>query len=77
MKPDLMTVGEAAHFFGVGPDWVRRLIHMGRLPATRTRGGRLLITGEAAEAYIRRRAERLAEQVAREGERIRELGGES
>src|SRR5947199_10787224 len=50
------TVGEAAELLGVSPDTVRRWVDSGQLPATRTKGGRRTVDGQALARFLTERA---------------------
>ena len=58
-----LTLPEAAGAVGLSVAWTRRLIHDGRIPATRRRG-RLFIAPAAVEAYRATRARPAAEAPA-------------
>ena len=45
------TIGRAAELLGVSPDTVRRWADSGKLPATRTPGGRRLIDGPSLAQF--------------------------
>jgi len=45
------TIGRAAELLGVSPDTVRRWADSGKLPATRTPGGRRIIDGQALASF--------------------------
>jgi molybdopterin-binding protein len=47
------TIGRAAELLGVSPDTVRRWTDAGRLPATRSPGGRRLIDGSSLAEFAR------------------------
>jgi excisionase family DNA binding protein len=51
----LLTTTRAAHALGVSPEWIRKLVDQGKLPAERTTNGVRILREEDVQALARER----------------------